>query len=194
MKFGLFVAAAIAAMAPAASLNAASVTVTSVVTGGPGAYTHVFSLTNNTVPGSTFYFFGVDLQGTITGTPPSWADTANFNEGWTNFNESGSDTVFNSTWCCAAIGTEFGITTTGFSVLSESNPTIVRYFVFGVGLPVTDNIGQFTFNSPTTPDTNPGYEGIVTSGAVPEPASWAMLIAGFGLVGTALRRRAAMAA
>ncbi|QYE36684.1 PEPxxWA-CTERM sorting domain-containing protein [Polymorphobacter megasporae] len=32
-------------------------------------------------------------------------------------------------------------------------------------------------------------EGRGTSGTVPEPASWALLIAGFGLIGTALRRR-----
>jgi hypothetical protein len=35
---------------------------------------------------------------------------------------------------------------------------------------------------------------IGTSGVVPEPASWAMLIAGFGLVGATLRRRRAVAA
>ncbi len=36
-----------------------------------------------------------------------------------------------------------------------------------------------------------GVEGLtgLTAGAVPEPASWAMLIAGFGLVGGAMRRR-----
>lgn len=33
----------------------------------------------------------------------------------------------------------------------------------------------------------------VRDGTVPEPATWAMLIAGFGLVGTALRRRTAIA-
>lgn len=31
------------------------------------------------------------------------------------------------------------------------------------------------------------------TGGVPEPASWAMLIAGFGMVGAAMRRRAALA-
>lgn len=34
----------------------------------------------------------------------------------------------------------------------------------------------------------------LSTGAVPEPASWAMMIAGFGLVGAALRRRALAAA
>lgn len=33
-----------------------------------------------------------------------------------------------------------------------------------------------------------------TAGAIPEPATWAMLIAGFGLVGASLRRRRAVAA
>ena len=33
-----------------------------------------------------------------------------------------------------------------------------------------------------------------TLGAVPEPATWAMLVAGFGLVGATMRRRAAAAA
>ena len=36
-----------------------------------------------------------------------------------------------------------------------------------------------------------GYvSSLPLGGAVPEPATWAMLIAGFGLVGTSLRRRA----
>ena len=35
---------------------------------------------------------------------------------------------------------------------------------------------------------------LVPLAAVPEPASWALMIAGFGLVGAAMRRRAAAAA
>ena len=35
--------------------------------------------------------------------------------------------------------------------------------------------------------------GTVSINAVPEPASWAMLVAGFGLIGAALRRRTAAA-
>jgi PEP-CTERM motif len=33
------------------------------------------------------------------------------------------------------------------------------------------------------------YDAFTTAGTVPEPASWAMLIAGFGLTGAAMRRR-----
>jgi len=45
----------------------------------------------------------------------------------------------------------------------------------------TDGVGQAVF----------AYNG---GGVVPEPASWAMLIAGFGLVGAAARRRRAVTA
>jgi hypothetical protein len=39
-----------------------------------------------------------------------------------------------------------------------------------------------------------GVDNVSVSGAIPEPASWAMLIAGFGLVGAAGRRRRATVA
>ncbi|WP_439544800.1 PEPxxWA-CTERM sorting domain-containing protein [Sandarakinorhabdus sp.] len=39
-----------------------------------------------------------------------------------------------------------------------------------------------------------GGRAILTIGAIPEPSSWAMLIAGFGLVGASLRRHRAIAA
>ena len=56
---------------------------------------------------------------------------------------------------------------------------------------------KFAFNS----DLTAGYAayreidvfGTAASGAVPEPASWAMLIAGFGLTGAAARRRRSVA-
>lgn len=38
------------------------------------------------------------------------------------------------------------------------------------------------------------FTGITPSGAVPEPASWALLVAGFGLAGAAMRRRRAAVA
>ena len=38
------------------------------------------------------------------------------------------------------------------------------------------------------------FAGTITGGVIPEPATWAMLIAGFGLVGAAARRRVPSAA
>lgn len=38
-------------------------------------------------------------------------------------------------------------------------------------------------------DVRIAYDGEALPGTVPEPASWAMLVAGFGIVGAALRRQ-----
>jgi hypothetical protein len=43
-------------------------------------------------------------------------------------------------------------------------------------------------------EPGPGFHVLGTAAAVPEPASWALLIAGFGLTGAAMRRRARVAA
>ena len=55
--------------------------------------------------------------------------------------------------------------------------------------------GTFTSLTLLTNNTE-NWSGLTigTAGAVPEPASWAMLIAGFGLVGAAARRRRVVAA
>jgi hypothetical protein len=46
-----------------------------------------------------------------------------------------------------------------------------------------------TFNVSTNPNNSPDNFIVTVSNAVPEPATWAMMIAGFGLVGGAMRRR-----
>ena len=38
---------------------------------------------------------------------------------------------------------------------------------------------------------NASYDGVISFAAVPEPATWAMMIGGFGMVGGAVRRRKA---
>jgi len=65
----------------------------------------------------------------------------------------------------------------------------------------TANGGAFTVTFNNIAGFTPGGDakGSVTihvdsAGAVPEPATWAMMIAGFGLAGAALRRRRALAA
>jgi len=71
---------------------------------------------------------------------------------------------------------------------------------------VTDStrIGRIVFtesdDNDQFPDANVGYDTfryapvIPGDGGVPEPATWAMMILGFGLAGTAFRRRRALAA
>jgi hypothetical protein len=52
-----------------------------------------------------------------------------------------------------------------------------------------------TFTSLSFTDTSENWHGFTVGvGAVPEPQSWAMLIAGFGLVGATMRRRRSVAA
>lgn len=55
---------------------------------------------------------------------------------------------------------------------------------FSIGTQSADNIG------PLLDDV----KLVIDSGAVPEPAAWAMMLAGFGLVGGAMRRRQKVAA
>lgn len=62
------------------------------------------------------------------------------------------------------------------------NPTSAGSFQVRFGTGSADNIGPLLDNVR------------VTQGVIPEPATWAMLIAGFGLVGSAARRRRTAAA
>ncbi len=58
-----------------------------------------------------------------------------------------------------------------------------------------DSVGGFSINTITGLNSSSDYEKLVFvytgGGVIPEPATWAMLIAGFGLVGFAARRRTA---
>ncbi len=83
--------------ATVANANAAVVIATSVVIGGPGAYSHTFSLTNNIAGNNSLYFFGVDLAGTIVGTPANRAGSGNHNANWSSAEFSGLATVYAKT-------------------------------------------------------------------------------------------------
>ena len=53
---------------------------------------------------------------------------------------------------------------------------------------------QMTFGTTSGDNIGPLLDNVLVTGSVPEPASWAMLISGFGLVGATLRRRRMLAA
>ena len=105
-----------------------------------------------------------DFSGTVLGLMTSPAPNATVNlDVLGNFTPGGTLGSF----VAGPASLTLGFTQTGFLVPGTEQPAIS---------------GSFTFASPPT-------DGI--PGAVPEPASWAMLIAGFGLTGAAMRRRAA---
>ena len=49
--------------------------------------------------------------------------------------------------------------------------------------------GTYTFHIQGTRGNNTSYSGGVAFAAVPEPATWAMMLMGFGAIGFAMRRR-----
>jgi hypothetical protein len=56
-----------------------------------------------------------------------------------------------------------------------------------ITLPVS--AGLQTINVKGTSGGNASYDGVISFAPVPEPATWAMMVGGFGLVGGAMRRR-----
>jgi hypothetical protein len=99
---------------------------------------------------------------------------------------------------------DMGPATYGWNTLSIQLLTATdqfRYTVNGVSETFSPANGSKTINSTILQVYNT-TDGVsydahwdnLTSGAVPEPATWAMMITGFGLAGAALRRRRALAA
>lgn len=73
-------------------------------------------------------------------------------------------------------------------VWQPSTVPVIRNFTFGNPLEVSGNAWfGLTFGVPRAGPGDPPPPP--PPGVIPEPATWAMLIAGFGLVGAALRRR-----
>jgi PEP-CTERM motif len=75
----------------------------------------------------------------------------------------------------------------GYSYPSDPTNALIAHSANFFGAPVDGFIGSYTAN---------GFAIAAPAGVggVPEPASWAMLIAGFGLVGATMRRRPARVA
>lgn len=137
-----------------------------VVSNGPTVFT-LFSANDGTDDNVTSFTQIADADATITG---KWryytldVDGSSFDPG--GFLVNGVLTQL-STDGIARPATQFG--TFSFDVIAGDS--------YGFFISTTDGaLGR----------------GALTIGAVPEPASWAMLIAGFGLVGAAARRRRAV--
>jgi hypothetical protein len=78
----------------------------------------------------------------------------------------------------------------GFVFISAANNDLDATFsTFTTSFIASDTSTVIGFNNFSGPDGIDPILDDVSVTAVPEPASWAMLIAGFGLVGTTMRRR-----
>lgn len=101
-----------------------------------------------------------------------------------------------------------GVFGVGLDIVANAGERYTINTVFGDGSTESFRIGAFGFVGATStrlfrsisfpPDGLPSQEGFfaidnltIGTAAVPEPATWALLIAGFGLVGAVKRRRSA---
>ncbi len=120
--------------------------------------------------GSFQAVFGpVDGFGGITQTLTAAAGTFTISFDLGNDAGAGNYVVFDGTTLLSNIGNQ-GSVHYSFTVTAGANPTLTFGFYNPPAYYNLDNVS-------------------VTSGAVPEAATWAMLIAGFGLVGAVARRR-----
>ena len=193
MKLGLLVAAATLALAmPLVSAQAATMTYTisgngSGNLGGTAFNNADFSFT---LVGDTANLSGNELNplSSATASIAGFADTTfliSTRLGQSSFNAvyfsrtSGLDLFDFSLAGPVDLGTDFG-PLTGTSV-----------FTLNQFQGVATSGGALSFNASS--DVQFSGTGAVTPG-VPEPASWALMIAGFGLVGASMRRRRAAVA
>jgi PEP-CTERM motif len=140
---------------------------------------------------NTLYTFSFDLSGNQRGTPDNnWFVGVEYDDlNVYNFFRLGgafphidllqdAGTIGTSTGAVTSSATPFQTYSIGFSLKNAGTAT------FFIGSNDVSNAGPVVDNFLITGDT----------AAVPEPASWAMLIAGFGLVGAVARRRRLVAA
>lgn len=109
---------------------------------------------------------------------PANSGTAWLNSGPADFTEAAMLNMLGGTTFVESISGDRSFITYSYSFIANASGA----FQLGFGTLSADNIGPVLDNV------------LVTQAAVPEPATWAMLIVGFGLVGAASRRRRPLAA
>jgi hypothetical protein len=107
---------------------------------------------------------------------------------------SGATTVNNLNIYGTSFGTQTGVTNSGTSFfLAGNSPFTTKTISFDAG---TSGSLKVNFGTTSADNVGPLIDNVNLSigAAVPEPATWAMMITGFGLAGMALRRRRAITA
>jgi|JI102314A1RNA_FD_contig_41_900935_length_614_multi_3_in_0_out_0_1 hypothetical protein len=192
-KLFSMMAAAICILAGAPAAQAAVVDVSFTTTGVAGDWIYDFTLANNLGGTNELYFFGVVAPATdVVASPGIWAESPG-NTPWTNTIYGGSNIAYNNVWCTYGCSNALdGITTgqslSGFKVhdTSTTAQTSFAWFAYAVN-------GNYTGPGCFNCGGNPAFEGVTGQGGpgpgVPEPATWAMMIIGFGAAGSMIRRR-----
>lgn len=114
----------------------------------------------------------------------------NFNPVGVNLTAGQNYAAFLTTFYTAGTGTAsvsscnpFG---GGACANSNLNPSLGRALT---GRAEGDNFNVLSFNQVVNGSQDLTFSATITAPAVPEPASWAMMIGGMGIVGAAMRRR-----
>jgi hypothetical protein len=171
------------------------------LSGAPGAWTYNFRVAN-TIPAQyqqRVYFFGVDFNSgaTLAGSPAGWAVQGG-GQPWSN-GSAGNGTIYEINWINNLPAAEIapGGSLNGFLVSYNGlvAPTSINWFASSVSstntLPVPGTITPNVVNSGGVNQaiTNPTFEGVVTAAAVPEPSTYALMMAGLVGVFAVARRR-----
>jgi hypothetical protein len=171
-------------------------------------YGQVFTAPVTDVMTSFTLRLGSGLNAGMVGVLGTWNGTADWDEGF-----GSNSTLYTSPLVSTSGGGAFTFTP---DVMVTAGTRYVAYItVFGqqgsgnTGMPLGDAsdpwLNYFVWNNRSNPVGNPSWNYLIDAGnahftatfgdgVIPEPQSWAMLIAGFGLVGAAARRRRAAAA
>jgi hypothetical protein len=103
-------------------------------------------------------------------------------------------TLLSASGLFSGVGTPLvlGSDTEFSNLLAGNSPFALSSLTFRAN---NDTSFGFRIQSNSADNIGPLLDSVsLTQGVIPEPATWAMLIAGFGLVGTAMRRRRTLAA
>jgi PEP-CTERM motif len=136
---------------------------------------YIYAWTGSAITGPALYTSASQtFTGSTTGSPTEFA-----------FNTGGTTLTAGAQYVAFLFSTSGGWAGMPYSGAFGSNP-------YPGGAYVYDNVGT-NFSQLSSPWDNPGYGDVwfkadFTSG-VPEPATWAMMLLGFGGIGVAMRRR-----
>jgi hypothetical protein len=177
-------------------------------------FTQPFSITNNSTAGESVLSFGFDLSGTgVVFDPEDEGPPGNGTLGTPFTPQGGSDVttglvtpvnVVDGSTFFSMDFTNFGVGETFTWLLDvdpadpDASPTVLGNTLIGALVYVDFSNGLRGTGFLEAVSDNPDASQLVITTftptpAIPEPSTWAMMIAGFGLAGAALRRRGARA-